>query len=264
MPRLAANISMLFREAPLIERFAAAAQAGFTAVECLWPYELAIEQIRAELDQYRLELALINTPVGSGGQAHMGLAADAARRDDFRRCFDLAFHNATSLGARGIHVMVGECAPSAENRAALIANLREAGRKAEDAGLFLTIEPINARDRPNWFLHSTGQALDILDEVDLPTVKLQFDIYHVQIIEGDLTRRLERCIGAIGHIQIAGVPERHEPDASEVSLDWIFGTLDRLGYAGFVGCEYNPRTTTLDGLAWTKRWGVVPRFVTQD
>ncbi len=259
MPRLAANVSLLFREWPLVERFGAAAQAGFTAVECFWPYELPVERARAEIERHGLAVALINTPVGAGADVHFGLAASGSRRDDFRALFDDAMLYAKGLGARGVHVMVGEWGPTPENRAALVANLREAGAQAEDAGLFLTIEPINGRDRPHWFLRSTAQALDILDEVASPAVRLQFDIYHVQIMEGDLTRRLEGCIDRIGHVQVAGVPERHEPDRSEVNIDWVFATLDRLGYAGFVGCEYNPRTTTLDGLAWAKPYGVVPR-----
>ena len=123
----------------------------------------------------------------------------------------------------------------------------------------LVIEPINARDRPNWFLRSTGQALDILREVGAPNVKLLFDIYHVQILEGDLTRRLEACIDTVGHVQIAGVPDRHEPDEGEVAIHAVLATLDRLGYAGFVGCEYNPRGTTQAGLGWAARYGIAAR-----
>jgi hydroxypyruvate isomerase len=256
MPRLAANISLLFREHVLPQRIAAAANAGFSAVECLWPYEVSAERMRDELARHRMTLALINTPLGP---AHFGLAAAALRHDDFSRLFDVALHYAVTAGAARIHVMAGEHAIDAANRAALVANLRAAGAKAADAGIGLVIEPINSRDRPHWFLKSTQQALDILDAVNHPSVQLLFDIYHVQIIEGDLTWRLEACFDRIGHVQVAGVPARHEPDDSEIAVAHVFATLDRLGFAGFVGCEYNPRGATQAGLGWAAAYGVTPK-----
>ena len=259
MPTLAANITLLFREVPLAERIGAAARAGFRAIECLWPYEIDPGDFRAQADAHGIAVALINTPLGSANSPHFGLAACPGREKDFADLIDRALRYAVLAGAGRIHVMVGEGADTADSRETLIRNLRSACRKAGDAGVVLVIEPINARDRPGWFLKSTAQALSILDEVALPAAKLLFDVYHVQILEGDLIRRLESCIGRIGHVQIAGVPERHEPDEGEVNIHAVLATLDRLGYTGYVGCEYNPRGATRDGLGWAARYGVVPR-----
>lgn len=256
MPVLAANITLLFRELPLAERIDAAAQAGFRAIECLWPYEIEPEEFCARVAAQGLMLALINTPLGPTDDPHFGLAACAGREANFVRLFDRALRYATIAGAGRIHIMVGEWPDTHDNRAALVGNLRAAARKAEDAGIVLVIEPINARDRPRWFLKSTAEALAILDEVGSPAVRLLFDVYHVQILEGDLIRRLESCIARIGHVQIAGVPERHEPDEGEVNIHAVLTTLDRLGYDGFVGCEYNPRGATQAGLGWAARYGI--------
>lgn len=256
MPILAANITLLFRELPLAGRAGAAASAGFKAIECLWPYEIAPETFRAQVEAHGLSLALINTPLGPAHDAHFGLAACAGREADFAALIEDALHYAAIAGAGRIHVMVGEWPDTQDNRAALVNNLRAAARKAEDAGIVLVIEPINARDRPHWFLKSTARALDLLDEVGSPAAKLLFDVYHVQILEGDLIRRLESCIAHVGHVQIAGVPERHEPDEGEVNIHAVLATLDRLGYAGFVGCEYNPRGVTDAGLGWAARYGI--------
>jgi hydroxypyruvate isomerase len=258
MPRLAANITMMFREMPLIERIAAAAHAGFGAIECLWPYELAVDDLRRELDTHGVRLALVNTPLGPADDPHFGFAAAAGRQAECLALVDQALAYAGPLGAGVIHVMAGEHPQGPDGDAAMIATLRAAASRAHDAGVTLVIEPINGRDRPNWFLRSTQQALDIIEAVDHPAVRLLFDIYHVQIIEGDLTRRLEACIDRVGHVQVAGIPARQEPDDSEVDTAHVFATLDRLGYAGFVGCEYNPRAKTEAGLAWAAPFGVIP------
>ncbi len=256
MPVLAANITLLFRELPLAARLAAAAHAGFRAIECLWPYEIEPEEFRAQVEAHDLTLALINTPLGPADDPHFGLAAGAGREADFADLFGRALRYAAIAGVGRIHVMVGEWPDTPDNRAALVRNLRAAARKAEDAGVVLVIEPINARDRSRWFLKSTARALDLLAEVGSPAAKLLFDVYHVQILEGDLIRRLESCIVHVGHVQIAGVPERHEPDEGEVNIHAVLATLDRLGYAGFVGCEYNPRGATQAGLGWAARYGI--------
>lgn len=256
VPVLAANITLLFRELPLVERIDAAARAGFRSIECLWPYEIEPTGFRARVAAHGLALALINTPLGPPDDLHFGLAACAGREADFADLCDRALRYAAVAGAGRIHVMVGEWPDTPDDRAALVGNLRVAARKAQDAGIVLVIEPINARDRPHWFLKSTVQALSVLDDVGSPAVKLLFDVYHVQILEGDLIRRLESCIDRVGHVQIAGVPERHEPDEGEVDIHAILATLDRLGYAGFVGCEYNPRGATQAGLGWARRYGI--------
>ena len=259
MPKLAANITLLFREVPLLERIGAAADAGFRAIECLWPYEIPAERFRAELDRHGLDLALINTPLGPSDDPHFGLLAFAGREADFVASFDAAFRYGTAVGARAIHVMAGAWPQTPQNHATAVANLRAVASRAETAGVTLCLEPINARDRPDWFLKSSAQALAILDEVGSSAVKLQFDTYHLQILEGDLIRRLEGCIGRVGHVQIGGVPERHEPDEGEVDIHAVLDALDRLGYDRYVGCEYNPRGATIDGLGWATRYGVVSR-----
>ena len=259
MPKFGANITMMFREVPLLERIGAAREAGFRAVECLWPYEIAAEDFRAELDRHELELALINTPLGPLDAPHFGLLACAGREAEFLAAIDETLRYATVACATKIHVMAGDWPHTSENRAAMVANLRAAAPKAERAGITLCLEPINARDRPHWFLKGSPQTLEILDEVASPFVQLLFDVYHLQILEGDLVRKLEACIDRIGHVQISGVPERHEPDEGEVNIYAVLATLDRLGYAGHVGCEYNPRGATRDGLGWAARYGVTPK-----
>ncbi len=259
MPKLAANITMMFREVPLLERIGAAAQAGFRAAECLWPYEIPAGEFRAELSHHGVELALINTPLGPADNPHFGLLAGAGREAGFAAALDMALHYAIIAGAPKMHVMAGDWPQTPENHAALVANLRNAAPKAEKAGVTLCLEPINARDRPHWFLKGSAQALKIVDEVASPAVKMLFDVYHLQILEGDIIRKLEACIDRVGHVQISGVPERHEPDEGEVAIHAILETLDRLGYTGHIGCEYNPRGVTLDGLGWAARYGVVPR-----
>lgn len=264
MPVLAANISLLFREYPLIERIGAAAQAGFRAIECLWPYEIPADAFRAELGKHGVTFALANTPLGTTDDPHFGLAAAAGREAEFAKLIDRTLRYAEAAGARRIHVMVGEWPATAQNHAALVRNLRSVAGRAQDAGVTLCIEPINARDRPAWHLKTTAQARAVIDEVGSPAVKMLFDIYHVQIIEGDLIRRIESLFDCIGHVQIAGVPERHEPDEGEVNIQAILATLDRLNYTGFVGCEYNPRHRTGDGLGWAARYGVVAKGESDD
>ena len=259
MPKLAANITLLFREVSLLERIGAAADAGFRAIECLWPYEIPPERFRAELDRYGLDLALINTPLGPSSDPHFGLLACTGRDADFVAAFDATLRYAAVVGARAIHVMAGEWPQTTQNHATSVANLRTVAPRAEAAGIRLCLEPINARDRSNWFLKNSAQALAIVDEVGSSAVKLQFDTYHLQVIEGDLIRRLEGCIDRVGHVQIGGVPARHEPDEGEVNIHAVLDTLDRLNYDGYVGCEYNPRGATIDGLGWASRYGVASR-----
>ncbi|MFQ5566269.1 MAG: 2-oxo-tetronate isomerase [Paracoccaceae bacterium] len=247
MPRFAANLTMLFTERPFLARFDAAAAAGFEAVEFLFPFAHPAAESRAALDGSGLALALFNTPPGDWQAGERGLAALAGREADFRDSMAKALDYAAVLQPHRLHVMAG-IAEGPEARAVYIANLAHAAEAA--AGQGLCIEPINSRDMPGYHLNNSTDAVAVLDAVGAANLGLQFDLYHAQISEGDLTRRLEALMPRIVHVQVAGVPERHEPDTGEVDFAHLFGVLDRLGYAGFVGCEYRPAGRTEDGLGW--------------
>ena len=259
MPRFAANLGYLFTERPLIERFGAAAMAGFTAVELLFPYDVAPSAVKAELKRYGLTQLGVNTPFGREGES--GLAALPGREYEWDASFKRALDYAVAIGGHAIHCLAGcvapEQRPAAE--AVFIRNLSRAVAEAATAGVTLLIEPINARDRPGYFLNRVEQAADIIAKVGSTKLRIQFDFYHAQIVGGDLIRRFEAHLPLIGHVQIAAVPTRREPDEGEVNYPEIFAALDRLGYAGFVGCEYRPRGRTEQGLAWARPYGIVPR-----
>jgi hydroxypyruvate isomerase len=250
MPRFAANLSMMFTEHPFMERFGVAAAAGFGAVEFLFPYDHPAADIRAELDRTGLALALFNAPPGDWEAGERGTASLAGREAEFRDSMALALDYAAVLRPHRLHIMAGLARGEAA-RATYIANLGHAARIAGKQGL--CIEPINSRDMPGYHLNNSTDAVAVLDAVGAANLGLQFDLYHAQIMEGDLTRRLEALMPRIAHIQIAGVPERHEPDTGEVDYPHLFGVLDRLGYDGFVGCEYRPAGRTGDGLGWFMR-----------
>jgi hydroxypyruvate isomerase len=258
MPRLAANLNWRFAERPFMERFGAAAAAGFSAVELLTPYEHAAAAVQAVLGRHGLTQLGINTPVGREGES--GLAALPGREREWQDAFARALDYAIAIGARSVHCLAGvvppEKRPAAET--VYIANLARAAEAAAKAGIMLLIEPLNPRDRPDYFLTRVEQAADIVRKVGAPNLRIQFDFYHVQIVSGDLIRRFETHLPLIGHVQIASVPERREPDEGEVNYPEILAALDRLGYAGFVGCEYRPRARTEDGLGWARPFGVLP------
>ncbi len=259
MPRFAANLGYLFAERPLIERFGAAAAAGFDAVELLFPYEVAASAVKAELARHGLTQLGINTPFGRDGDS--GLAAVPGREREWESAFKLALDYAATIGARSVHCLAG-CVPPEQRPAAeitFIRNLTHAAEVAATAGILLLIEPINPRDRPDYFLNRVEHAADIIAKVGASNLRIQFDFYHVQIVSGDLIRRFERHLPLIGHVQVAGVPLRREPDEGEVNYPEIFAALDRFGYAGLVGCEYRPRGRTEDGLVWARPYGIVPR-----
>lgn len=249
MFRFAANLNMLFGERPFRERFAAAAAAGFSAVEMQHPYAEPIATLKELLEGHALDCVLINNPFAPES-GDFGCAALSGREDDFREKIDLALSYAHGLGARCIHVMAGDGARDERNAETFVANLRQAGQSAAEFGATLLIEPLNPRDRPNYFLRYTDQAREIIEAVALDNVRLQFDIYHVQVTEGDLVRRIEKLAPLIGHVQVAGVPERNEPDRGEVNIGYLFEALKRSGYAGCIGCEYRPAGKTEDGLGW--------------
>lgn len=251
MPNFAANLSMMFTEHAFLERFKAARTAGFVAVEYLFPYDFAADDIKEALDSAGLKQALFNAPPGDWVSGERGMASIPGREQEFRDTFSKALEYASVLKPDAIHVMAG-LAEGPTARATYIENLKWA---AEFAGeQILVIEPINSRDMPGYFLSRSDQAMAILESVGAANLKLQYDLYHMQIMEGDLTRRMEEIMPSIGHIQIAGVPDRHEPDAGEFNLPHLFNTLDRLGYAGWVGCEYRPAGATLDGLGWFSKY----------
>jgi hydroxypyruvate isomerase len=259
MPRFAANLAYLFAEHPLIQRFGAAAAAGFNAIELLFPYDVAPSAVKAELARHNLTQLGVNTPFGREGEA--GLAALPGRERECEAAFVRALDYAVAIGGRTVHCMAG-CVPPEQRPAAetvFIRNLTQAAKQAAKAGITLLIEPLNPRDRPGYFLNRVEQAADIINKVGSANLRIQFDFYHAQLYGGDLIRRFEAHLPLIGHVQIAGVPARREPDEGEVNYPEIFAALDSLGYAGFVGCEYRPRGRTEDGLGWARPYGVVPR-----
>jgi len=256
MPRLAANLGYLFAERPLLERFAAAAASGFNAVELQFPYGQPAAAVRREIERHRLRILGINTPLGAKGEA--GLAGVPGRQRDFDALLREAIDYAVGIGAATIHCMSGQVPPAqqAKGETVFVANLRRAADVAGEHGITILIEPINRRDRPDYLLHRPEQAAAIIAQVGRPNVRIQFDFYHVQIEGGDLITRFARHHAVIGHIQVAAVPSRAEPDEGEVNYPAIFDMLDRTGYDGFVGCEYKPRRRTEEGLGWARRYGI--------
>jgi 2-dehydrotetronate isomerase len=256
MPRFAANLGYLFADRPLLERFGAAAAAGFTAVELQFPYLHAASAVRREIERHGLTILGVNTPLGPDGEP--GLAGVPGRQQDFAALYRRALDYAVAIGGTAIHCMSGTVPPELEADAeqVFIANLARAADLAGAHGITLLIEPINRRDRPNYLLHRPEQAAAIIEQVGRTNVRMQFDFYHVQIEAGDLLTRFERHRPVIGHVQIAAVPSRAEPDEGEVNYPAIFQHLDRSFYAGYVGCEYKPRRRTEDGLGWGRSFGL--------
>jgi 2-dehydrotetronate isomerase len=256
MPRFAANLAYLFTERPLIERIGAAAAAGFGAVEFQMPYDQAPSAVKAEVDQHRVAVLGLNTALGREGEA--GLAAVPGRESDFAALFRQALDYAVAIGGNAVHCLAGLVPPEQRPAAdtTFVANLGRAADQAAAKGVMLLIEPLNARDRPGYFLSRVEHAADVIAKLGRPNVHLQFDCYHVQITQGDLIKRIEQFLPVIGHVQVAAVPTRQEPDEGEVNYPAIYQALDRVGYAGWVSCEYRPRGRTEDGLGWGRAWGI--------
>ncbi|MGE5649726.1 2-oxo-tetronate isomerase [Noviherbaspirillum sp. UKPF54] len=255
MPKFAANLTMMFNEVPFLQRFAAAAQAGFEAVEFLFPYDHAPEEIAAQLQAHRLQNVLFNMPPGDWAAGERGLASLPGRQAEFRAGVATALAYAQALGTPRLHAMAGLLPPdadAAQHLATFIDNLRHACAEAAKFGITVLIEPINRRDMPGYFLNTQADAHAIREAVGAANLKVQMDLYHVQIVEGDIAMKLRRYLPHVGHIQIAGVPERHEPDTGEVNYRYLFRLLDELGYDGWLGCEYRPAKGTLEGLGWMK------------
>ncbi|MES2106069.1 MAG: 2-oxo-tetronate isomerase [Pseudomonadota bacterium] len=255
MPKFAANLTMQFNEVPFMQRFQAAAEAGFKAVEFLFPYEFAAQEIAGQLQQHGLQNVLFNLSAGDWAAGERGLACHPGRQAEFRASVQQALEYARMLGTPRVHVMAGLMPAAAEPeacRAVYVENLRYAAAEAARDGIQCLIEPINTRDMPGYFLNTQAQAHAVREEVGAANLLVQMDFYHVQIMEGDIAMKLRRYLPHIGHIQIAGVPDRHEPDSGEVNYPYLFKLLDQLGYAGWVGCEYRPANGTVEGLGWLK------------
>jgi hydroxypyruvate isomerase len=253
MPRFCANLSLLFTEQPFIERCRAAAHAGFAGVECHFPYAVPAEQLAGELSAHRLEQVLFNLPPGDWPGGERGIACLPDRVEEFEAGVAQALSYARVLGCRRINCLAGLVPAGADHRellAVMERNLRFAARMLATEGIELLIEPINTRDMPGFLLNRSADALALMERVGEPNLKLQYDIYHMQIMEGDLARTLERELARIGHVQIADNPGRHEPGSGEINYPFLFDWLDRIGYTGWVSAEYLPAGDTVAGLGW--------------
>lgn len=253
--RLAANLSMLFGEVGFLDRFEAAAAAGFRAVEYLFPYQHSPEELAGRLQASGLSQALFNLPAGDWDAGDRGLACLPDRTAEFREGVGLAAEYAAALGCRTVNALAG-IAPSGADperlTATLVDNLSYAAEELSGHGIRLVTEPINTIDIPGFFLTTTSQARGVLEKVGSDNLLIQYDAYHMQIMEGDLARTIEQNFALIGHVQIADNPGRHEPGTGEINYPFLLGHLDRLGYEGYVGCEYRPAAGTADGLGWAK------------
>lgn len=256
MPKFSANLGFLWPDRPLIDRFEAAAAAGFRAVELHWPYDLSPDIVRDLCGRLGLRILGINTVRGDVDKGEFGLGAAPGREVEFDAHFQQALNWARSAGASAIHVMAGIATPKQklQARKTLVANLARAARSAPDMTLLL--EGLNPRDNPGYFYSTLKEKAEIIEEIGAPNLKIMFDAYHVGVSEGDLFRKFEKYQPLIGHVQIAAVPSRAEPDEGEIAYANFFRELDRLGYDGWVGCEYRPRGSTDAGLGWTATMGV--------
>ncbi|HEY0224764.1 MAG TPA: TIM barrel protein [Pseudolabrys sp.] len=256
MPKFAANLGYLFTERPLLERIDAAAASGFKAIELQFPYDVPASQVKAAIERNKLTVLGVNTPPGTGG-GEFGLAAVPNREKDWQALFSRALDYIAAIGGSAIHCLAGHVTPEQRPAAerVYIENLKAAADAAKN--ITLLIEPINPRDRPNYFLNHVEHAADIIAKAGRANIKMQFDFYHVQIVGGDLITRLEKYFPVVGHLQCAAVPVRHEPDEGEINYPAVFAAVDRLGYQGWIGCEYRPRARTEAGLGWGKQYGLI-------
>lgn len=257
MPRFAANLSMMFTEVPFAHRFEAAARAGFTAVEFLFPYDFPAQDVARWLSDNGLQNVLFNLPPGDWAGGERGCASIPGREREFLAGLERALEYAERLGTPNLHAMAGIMPAGADrgrHRNVYVRNLTAAAHEVAKCGRTLLVEPINPRDIPGFFLNSQAEAHAIRDEIAEPSLKVQMDFYHAQIVGGDLAMTFRKYFDGIGHVQIAGVPARGEPDRGEVNYGYLFSLMDELGYAGWVGCEYRPTGRTEDGLGWLNAW----------
>ena len=257
MPKFAANLSMLFTELDFMARFSAASDAGFHGVEYLFPYAESANDIKHQLDKNHLEQVLFNLPAGHWDAGDRGVAVDPSRIAEFREGVPTAIEYAKVLGCKQVNCLAGivpDGVTTEQAQATFVSNLRFAAHALEKEGISLVIEAINTRDIPGFFLTTTAQANAIIEEVGSDNLNLQYDIYHMQIMEGDLAPTIQKNLGQIAHIQLADNPGRHEPGTGEINYTYLLNYLDEIGYQGWVGCEYKPQTTTQAGLNWLNEY----------
>jgi hydroxypyruvate isomerase len=255
MPNLCANLTLLFNELPFMDRFAAAAKVGFKGVEYLFPYDYGKDELAEALRKNGLKQVLHNLPAGDWAKGERGIACHPARVGEFQDGVGRAIEYATALGCKQVNCLAGLCPDGVDperQRTTFVANLKFAALKLKQSGIKLLIEPINTRDIPGFYLTGSKQALGIIDEVGSENLYLQYDIYHMQIMEGDLARSIEANLARIPHMQLADNPGRNEPGTGEINYAFLFDFIDALGYRGWIGCEYKPKTTTEEGLSWIK------------
>ena len=253
MPKFAANLTMLFGEMPFLDRFGAAKAAGFSGVEYLFPYDFEKAVLRENLQQYGLTQVLHNLPAGNWAAGERGIAILPDRVDEFRDGVRRAIDYAKALDCRQVNCLAGVApagADASELNEVLLKNLRFAADALSREGIRLLIEPINTLDIPGFFLNRTEQAAQIISDVESDNLFIQYDVYHMQVMEGDIARTVQKHLPRIAHVQLADNPGRNEPGTGEINYPFLFRHLDRIGYGGWVGCEYKPRTTTVDGLGW--------------
>ncbi len=258
MIRLSANLGFLWTELPLLQRVDSAAKAGFKAVEFHWPYDVPAEQLKAKLDQHGLKALALNTAMGPNPATDFGLGAVPGRQADFQAAVDQALDYGAAIGAGAVHAMAGVVAATDKAAATGVftENLIIAADKAAKRGMGLLLEGLNQRDRPGHFFSTLADGASIIARTGRSNIKLMADIYHMGVAEGDILTKLERYLPVIGHVQIAAVPSRREPDEGEINYPAVFAKLEDLGYQGWVGCEYRPRTSTEAGLGWVKAFGL--------
>lgn len=259
MPKLAANLSLMFTELPFLDRFEAAAKAGFGAVEFQFPYEFPADDLAERLRRFSLKQVLFNMPPGNSAAGERGIAAIPGREREFEKTLDTTIEYARVLDCPQVHAMAGVLprgVPAQAWEATYAQNLRTAAARFAAHGIRLLIEPLNTRDMPGYFLTTAEQARSIIQHVGSDNLFLQMDFYHAQIMAGDLAERTKAHWPLIRHLQIAGVPGRHEPDIGEINYPYLFALVDSLGYEGWIGCEYRPRGETLAGLGWARPYGI--------
>jgi len=253
MPKFSANLSMLFKEVDFLDRFEHAAKAGFKGVEFLFPYEWDKEELQERLRKHNLEMVLHNLPAGHWSSGERGLACLPDRVGEFQQGVGLAIEYATALKCGRLNCLAGippVTVPDEKKWETLVSNVRFAAEETQKAGVKLVVEALNSQDMPGFCLSTTEQVLALLKAADHPNARIQYDIYHMQIMEGNLTKTIGQNIEMIGHMQLADVPGRHEPGTGEINFDHIFRFIDGLSYDGWIGCEYNPSTTTEESLHW--------------
>jgi 2-dehydrotetronate isomerase len=265
MIRFSANLGFLWPQLDLVARIEAAAAAGFSAIELHWPYDIPASRVRTACQRLDLTLLGLNTAIGDASRGEFGLGAVPGRETEFQAQVDQSIAYCLESGATSIHTMAGVVTDEQRTaaRTALLSNLDLASTKAAKHGLTLLLEPLNPRDKPGYFYSRADEGVSVIEELGAANVKLMFDVYHVGVTEGDVLKKLERFMPAIGHIQIAAVPSRAEPDEGEIAYDRILTAIDALGYQGWIGCEYKPRADTDAGLAWVKNLGLLPSLLSR-